>query len=83
MHNAILLGDTSRTVRVDEEVTRRLLRAILRSKDIGIGNKAMPGLTALFQITPLRSKIELDVRKMLAKLKYRATETNNTFNCNN
>lgn len=67
-YNSILIRDTNRILIIDEEVRRRLFRPNLRSKDRLISNKVTPRLAALFQIIPKRSKLEVEVRKLLDKL---------------
>lgn len=68
-YNAILLENTSSIIKPDVEICRRLLRSILKRKYGCLITKTTPKFQALFQITPVRLKMEFDSLILLEKLK--------------
>lgn len=80
--NAILINNTKEIAKIDAGVNRRLFRTILRSKERGISNKALLRLKALFQITTIKHKLEMDARSLTTILKRVANDDSQPTNRN-
>lgn len=80
MYNAVLLDDPETLEKTDEEICRKLFRAVLKSKEKGVTVNATRRLQALFQVVPIGLSLEKEARRCAGKMKERAEQEQTGMN---